>query len=107
MNGIIKVQVLLDFLSEACRNKLCSRVPSRDAVPMTPSEAVSWSERRTMALHHRGYSNCAVGRPTERAVLHPQLRKLAKANPFFFKLRCRPDNFSSARFTYEVRVWAD
>ncbi|MEQ2230222.1 hypothetical protein ILYODFUR_027007 [Ilyodon furcidens] len=58
-------------------------------------------------MHHRG--NVQFGRRTEQAASSNSWR-LAAANPLFtvlhkafLKLCRRPDNFSSARFTYEVR----
>ncbi|KAK5617228.1 hypothetical protein CRENBAI_010240, partial [Crenichthys baileyi] len=48
--------------------------------------------------HHRGYrNNCAVGWRTERAFLHPQLRRVAEANPLFTELS---SNFIVARTTF-------
>ncbi|MED6288554.1 hypothetical protein CHARACLAT_027781 [Characodon lateralis] len=98
------VEALLDFLSEACRSKLCSRE--------FPAETLSLRSRvkqffpslkgRQQEPHHRGYSNCAVGWRTERAVFHPQLQRLAEANRLFTEdvssnLVAR-DNVSSPHF---------
>ncbi|MED6254250.1 hypothetical protein ATANTOWER_021103 [Ataeniobius toweri] len=62
------------------------RIPCRDAVSRSRVERFSQSEGRTPGPHHRGYSNCTAGWRTERAVFHPQLRRLAEANPLFTEL---------------------
>ncbi|MEQ2312098.1 hypothetical protein AMECASPLE_027440, partial [Ameca splendens] len=52
MNGVIKTQALLDFLSEIYRKQtVFQRIPCRDLVSMTPSGAVSRSEG---GPHQRG-----------------------------------------------------
>ncbi|MEQ2313115.1 hypothetical protein AMECASPLE_038251 [Ameca splendens] len=94
MNGIIKVQVLLDFLSEAYRSNFVSRE--------FPAERLSLRCRvkqfpSLKGGHHRGYSNCGDGWRTERAVLHPLLRRLAEANSLFTELSL---NFVVTRTTF-------
>ncbi|KAK5605259.1 hypothetical protein CRENBAI_017060 [Crenichthys baileyi] len=72
MSRVIKVQALLDFLSEVYRSKLCSReFPAETLSLRRRVEQFSRSEERTMGPHHHGYSS----HPTS------QLRRLAAVNP--------------------------
>ncbi|KAK5617295.1 hypothetical protein CRENBAI_008346, partial [Crenichthys baileyi] len=70
MNGVIKVQAWLDFLSEVYRSKLCSReFPAETLSLRRRVEQFSRSEGWTTGPHHRGYSsNVHFGQPTERTV---------------------------------------
>ncbi|MED6245894.1 hypothetical protein ATANTOWER_009787 [Ataeniobius toweri] len=85
MNGVIKVQALLDFLSEVYRSKLCSReFPAETLSLRRRVEQFSRSEGRTTGPHHHGYSsNVQFGRATERAAPPPQLRRVSAVNPLF------------------------
>ncbi|KAK5608241.1 hypothetical protein CRENBAI_002078 [Crenichthys baileyi] len=85
MNGVIKVQALLDFLSEVYRSKLCSREFPAETLSLGHRvEQFSRSEGRTTGQHHRGYSsNVQFGQPDRASRPTPQLRRLAAANPLF------------------------
>ncbi|MEQ2297525.1 hypothetical protein AMECASPLE_035564 [Ameca splendens] len=104
MNGIIKAQALLDFLSEVYRSKLCSReFPAETLSLRRQVEQFSQSEGRTTGLYPRCYSsNVQFGRPKEQATPSHSYGGLLQVNPLFTVDASSnfvgPDNFSSARF---------
>ncbi|MED6269343.1 hypothetical protein CHARACLAT_032194 [Characodon lateralis] len=83
INGVIKVQALLDFLSEVHRSKLCSReFPAETSFLRRRVEQFYQSEGRTTGPHHHGYSsNVQFGRQNEPPL--PPATRLAAANPLF------------------------